>query len=181
MELIAEKDRVQNELKALSAVLDSHGVNMNTSLTTFDGYPRSDVDVAQIRTVRARIIPLRNDYKALMDRIEQGLHAYHASGPSVTLPDTSGLSSTAFMSRETTRDGRSAADMTEVPFATVNSVAPGSPAADAGLQPGDGVRRFGEVNWINHEKLSRVAETVQRNEGVSQAGSLQEGLKLMYG
>jgi len=43
----------------------------------------------------------------------------------------------------------------------------GSPAEDAGLRVGDRVRRFGDVNWINHDKLSKVAETVQRNEGVS--------------
>lgn len=68
MELIAEKDRVQSELSALSSVLHSvscgqessklaslwliihcrqHGVTMNTSLTTFDGYPRDDIDVAR--------------------------------------------------------------------------------------------------------------------------------------
>lgn len=66
-ELITEKTRVEEELKALSGVLDSvcmlahsgqdvqadiccalkHGVNMTTSLTTFDGYPRDDLDVAQ--------------------------------------------------------------------------------------------------------------------------------------
>ena len=65
-ELIAEKDRLEAELKALGQVLDSvciaqrlentsanvflqHGVNMNTGLTTFDGFPRSDIDVAQSR------------------------------------------------------------------------------------------------------------------------------------
>jgi hypothetical protein len=26
---------------------EQHGVNMNTGLTTFDGYPRADIDVAQ--------------------------------------------------------------------------------------------------------------------------------------
>lgn len=64
-QLIDEKDRVEAELKALGSVLDSvrlphlgfeswtdmtrsqHGVTMNTSLTTFDGFPRSDIDVAQ--------------------------------------------------------------------------------------------------------------------------------------
>lgn len=66
-ELIAERAGVEQELKALSGVLDSvcmfslstqdmqadvccalkHGVNMTTSLTTFDGYPRDDIDVAQ--------------------------------------------------------------------------------------------------------------------------------------
>lgn len=46
-ELMADKERVEAELKALGQVLDSHGVNMNTGLTTFDGFPRSDIDVAQ--------------------------------------------------------------------------------------------------------------------------------------
>ena len=38
---------MEEELKALSSVLDSHGVDMNTSLLTADGFPRSDLDVAQ--------------------------------------------------------------------------------------------------------------------------------------
>ena len=68
MELISRKDNLEAELKALGAVLDSvrrpaftwlvpnngslpctlqHGVHMTTSLTTFDGYPRDDLDIAQ--------------------------------------------------------------------------------------------------------------------------------------
>ena len=67
MELITEKTRVEEELGALGSVLDSvlwyplymireeeadrsalqHGVTMSTSLTTFDGYPRNDLDIAQ--------------------------------------------------------------------------------------------------------------------------------------
>jgi 26S proteasome non-ATPase regulatory subunit 9 len=49
---------------------------MSTSLLTFDGYPRPDLDIAQIRTTRARIIPLKNDYKDLMARIEKAMHAH---------------------------------------------------------------------------------------------------------
>ena len=55
----------------------------------------------------------------------------------------------------------------DTPFAKVNSVIPGSPADDAGLKAGDRIRKLGDVNWLNHEKLSKVAETVQRNQGVS--------------
>jgi 26S proteasome non-ATPase regulatory subunit 9 len=55
----------------------------------------------------------------------------------------------------------------EIPFAKVNSVVAHSPAEEAGLKAGDMIRRFGNVNWMNHEKLSKVAETVQRHEGVS--------------
>ena len=124
--------------------------------------PESDGDCS-VRTTRARIIYLRNDYKALMSRIEVGLHAHHAaaqSAASVSPPSSIPGSSTSQSSIATDQG------LIETPFAKVNSVMAGSPAADAGLKAGDGIRRFGNVNWINHEKLSKVAETVQRNEGV---------------
>lgn len=53
------------------------------------------------------------------------------------------------------------------PFARVNSVEPGSPADQAGLKTGDTIRGFGNVHWLNHERLTKVAEAVQQNEGVS--------------
>lgn len=46
-ELQRKKENMEEELKALSSVLDSHGVDMNTSLLTPDGFPRADLDVAQ--------------------------------------------------------------------------------------------------------------------------------------
>ena len=55
----------------------------------------------------------------------------------------------------------------ETPFAKVNSVVEGSPAYTAGLRAGDRIRAFGAANWMNHEKLTKVAEVVQRSEGVS--------------
>lgn len=67
MELVSRRDQLEEELKALGSVLDSvglmrharpvlmsqHGVNMKTSLTTFDGFPRDDIDVGQSRPHRA--------------------------------------------------------------------------------------------------------------------------------
>lgn len=67
VELMQEKERIEEELSALSSILTSvsnqmaptlenisnhlnlsqHGVNMNSSLTTFDDFPRADIDVAQ--------------------------------------------------------------------------------------------------------------------------------------
>ena len=46
-ELMIQKDKLEEELRTLGSVLDSHNVTMSTSLTTFDGYPRSDIDVPQ--------------------------------------------------------------------------------------------------------------------------------------
>lgn len=130
---------------------------MQTPLCTFDGYPRGDIDVAQIRITRSRIIHLRNDYKGLMDKIEKGLHAHHA---------TIAVSLAAVPSLSTSTSSSAATQLIEAPFAKVNSVAPGSPAAEAGLQPGDLIKRFGSANALNHLKLSKVAEVVMQSEGV---------------
>ena len=158
-QLIERKDNLEAELKALGSVLDTHGVTMQTTLTTFDGFPRSDIDVAQVRVTRARIINLRNDWKAVMDRIEKGLHEHHAkyqaSGP---LKDTS-TTSTQHAAPATS----SSVEPPETPFATVNTVESGSPANEAGLKPGDLIRRFGIANWSNHERLRKVGEVVQQN------------------
>lgn len=156
-ELMTEKDRVQSELSALSSVLDSHGVNMRTSLTTFDGYPRDDIDIAQIRTTRARIIHLQNDLKDLYSKIEKELHAHHASlREAAEAASAAGSASTA---------GTTSADDAALlaPFAKVNDVVAGSPADSAGLKAGDQILKFGEINWMNHEKLSKLAETVAQN------------------
>ena len=156
-------------------------MNMNTSLTTFDGYPRDDIDVAQselycphhpfmsltrslvVRTTRARIIRLKNDYKDLMRKIEAELHNHHAglqakAAEEASRPPTPAIPISQLPSTE--------AGIVETPFAKVNTVAPGSPAESAGLKSGDGIRNFGGVNWMNHENLSKVSTVVRNNEGV---------------
>lgn len=138
---------------------------------------QSFTDDPTVRTTRARIIHLRNDYKGLMSRIEAGLHAHHAEAQRATSQPSS------VPSQGTTTDTNATAANTallEIPFARVNSVVAGSPADDAGLKAGDGIRSFGSANWMNHEKLSKVAEIVQRNEGVCR-NDVAYGPLLMFG
>ncbi|KIW70131.1 hypothetical protein PV04_02432 [Phialophora macrospora] len=160
-QLIARKDNLEAELKALGAVLDSHGVTMQTSLTTFDGFPRSDIDVAQVRVTRARIIVLRNDWKALMDKIEKGLHEHHAK---YQASDEYKNSLNQPQSQPAPAPQQTPS-IPETPFAKVNSVEPGSPANEAGLKAGDQIRRFGTAIWSNHERLRKVGEVVGQNLG----------------
>jgi len=183
LELMTEKDRIQSELSALGSVLESHNVNMNTSLITFDGFPRDDIDIAQIRATRARIIYLGNDYKAIMARIEKGLHEYHA-GLAPSSSEAQGCSHVAGPARSSAGpDPKPEVALQSASFAKVNSIVAGSPADDAGLKAGDEIRQFGDVNWMNHEKLSKVAVTVQKNEGrilmvkVMRRGTMNSGVE----
>ncbi|KAI1866113.1 uncharacterized protein JN550_007802 [Neoarthrinium moseri] len=155
-ELSQKKGNLEAELKALGGVLDSHGVNMDTPLTR-DGFPRADIDVAQIRTTRAKIIHLRNDYKDLMNAIEKHLHEHFASLQDADDQPAAARTGAGMM-------GDSIQQTLDEPFAKVNSVVPGSPAYTAGLKAGDEIRNFGYVNKANHDGLKKVAECVQGNE-----------------
>ncbi|KAK5074121.1 putative 26S proteasome regulatory subunit [Lithohypha guttulata] len=159
-QLVNRKDNLEAELKALGAVLDSHGVTMQSTLTTFDGFPRADIDVAQVRVTRARIIHLRNDWKELMDKIEKALHQHHAN---IQAEEAKKPATVNQDSASTTSSGPPPAP--EAPFAKVNSVEPESPANEAGLKAGDLIRRFGTAIWSNHERLRKVGEVVQQNTG----------------
>jgi 26S proteasome non-ATPase regulatory subunit 9 len=114
-----------------------------------------------VRTTRARIIWLKNDYKDIMNRIEKGLHEHHASMQAAGPPKDEGAGISAAPVAE-----RHSEPVIETPFARVNSVESGSPAHEANLKAGDRIKAFGTVNWTNHENLRKLAEVVQRNEGV---------------
>ena len=95
-----------------------------------------------------------------MARIERGLHEHHARLAEQAHNDPGAAS------QAQTGLGAAPAAL-EAPFAKVNSVVAGSPADSAGVRVGDTITKFGWVDWTNHERLSRVAEAVSQNEGVS--------------
>ena len=102
-----------------------------------------------------------------MSKIEVGLHAHHASIQAAGASEGAKTMASTSKEKDVEAGSGSAAGLIETPFAKVNSVVEGSPADTAGLKAGDTIRTFGTANWMNHEKLSKVAEVVQRSEGVS--------------
>lgn len=144
-----------------------HGVKMDTPLLTFDGFPRADIDVAQIRTTRAQIVRLKNDYKDIMSKVEIAVQEHFATGKTAEVAEASSASSQTGTNGLASALGSGASSsMIEPPFAKVNTVVPNSPADQAGLKAGDRIAKFGTVNWTNHERLGKVAQVVQQSENV---------------
>jgi len=96
-----------------------------------------------------------------MSRLEVVVHARFAAMAS---EPTAASSSTVPIRASTSQSSQVA---TTTPFAKVNTVVAGSPAEQSGLQVNDEITRFGSATWLNHDKLSKVAEVVAQNEGVS--------------
>lgn len=109
------KDAIQAELDAQFSILSLHQSTMHTPLVDREGFPRGDIDVFAVRHARVRIIELRNDMTTVMNDIAKALETLHTNP--INVP-TSGES--AFGKHGELR-----------PFAIVNGVAPGSPAASA--------------------------------------------------
>ncbi|PHH76321.1 hypothetical protein CDD82_4050 [Ophiocordyceps australis] len=154
-----KKHEIEAHLQALGSVLDSQNVDMQTPLVTRDGFPRADVDVAQIRTARAQIIRLRNDYSDVMASIEKYLHAHFAKITEASVSELSKAQAQILPDKEP--------EALLPPFAKVNGVTEGSPAEKAGLKVGDEIRAFGHVNRSNNQNLKGVADCVAENEGRS--------------
>ncbi|KAF8964394.1 hypothetical protein BDZ97DRAFT_1816331 [Flammula alnicola] len=112
--LMSQKDIIEAELETHISILQVNNVTMQTPLVDFEGFPRADIDIYAVRGARVRIIELRNDHKAVMDLIAKALEGIYD-------PTLSALS-----------EGQNGAGTAALkPFAKVEGVAPGSPAADA--------------------------------------------------
>ncbi|TFY68753.1 hypothetical protein EVJ58_g813 [Rhodofomes roseus] len=117
--LMTQKENIEAELDAQVSILKANSSTLNSPLVDADGFPRADIDIWAVRHARVRIIELRNDLDALRDTIATALQV-------VFDPATSAKSEPL-----APQEKAGSSDGPLVPFATVNGVAPGSPAAAA--------------------------------------------------
>ena len=127
--LIARKDALEAELEAQGSILKANNTDMRQPLVDREGFPRVDLDVWAVRHARVRIIELRNDLAALMDEIAKTLETVYRRSPPPQAEGEGGRSGATTTVSAT--DSGEATISELLPFARVNGVAPGSPAADA--------------------------------------------------
>ena len=165
-------------------------VGLTGNLTDAEGFPRHDIDVYAVRAQRHRLACLQTDHKAVMKEVEQALFARHATArASGAVPARPSVEAAAAARRAAaanpaangngapaaapvTREAREERLRAAPPFAVVNTVADGGPAAEAGLCAGDRVVAFGDVGLAQSEcalfqapELSEVAAAVGANVG----------------
>ncbi|EFX62012.1 hypothetical protein DAPPUDRAFT_309024 [Daphnia pulex] len=150
LQLMASKEKMESELVELLDVLKSNNTDMTASLVDNEGFPRSDIDVYQVRSVRQKVICLRNDLKNLTNQIESVLHNLHAQQREGAGIDEN--SKTSFLNEY---------DEHTVPFAKIGAVTEGSPAEKAGLKADDLILGFGSLRASNFSSLKDVAQIVQ--------------------
>ncbi|KAG2153106.1 uncharacterized protein EDB93DRAFT_243043 [Suillus bovinus] len=156
--LMSQKENIEAELDAQFSILKANNIDMTSSLVDREGFPRADIDLYVIRHARRRINELRNDYKTVMNEIETALQAVYD-------PSTVGSSPAA---SEEVAQHTGSMDSAEslLSFARVDGVAPGSPAAEAGLRREDVVLKFGSLarSSFTANSLQPLADLVSVNE-----------------
>ncbi|KAI0036454.1 hypothetical protein K488DRAFT_41112 [Vararia minispora EC-137] len=150
--LMASKDEIEAAIGEQGEILRTNNADMHTPLVDREGFPRADIDVWAVRTARVRVIELRNDLKEVRERLGKALEGVYERGKG-----------TEEAKEEEAKEQKLRA------FAKVNSVAPGSPAAEAGMQREDLVLKFGHLtsDAFTQSSLQPLAELVAANENKS--------------
>lgn len=118
--LLSRRSLLEAQLESSSSILKLNDSTMSTPLIDPQGFPRSDIDVAQVRTARVAIIRGRNDLKDLERELE-GLVREGLERKEGDVEEETGME---VEKKEEEREELK-------PFAKVNSVAPNSPAQTA--------------------------------------------------
>ncbi|KAF7365198.1 hypothetical protein MVEN_00391400 [Mycena venus] len=148
--LMLQKDNIESQIQLQAGILAvNNGSTMDSPLVDSEGFPRADIDIYAVRNARIRIIELRNDLAAVMNSLSLALQSVY--DPALAPPDTPQSSTES------------------KPFAKVDGVSPGSPAAEAGLQRDDLVVKFGTLTQqsFSSSSLKPLVDVVAAHENRS--------------
>ncbi|KAG6493838.1 hypothetical protein ZIOFF_048841 [Zingiber officinale] len=171
----------------MDAIIESlcgpSGPGLSGNLVDSEGFPRTDIDLSAVRSQRRRLAELQNDYKDITGQIEKNLQVLHSLNKVTPLPPVSSDVATTVFEVHTifaiflssylyqTSYGNlpQGSPMIEdpvlrVPFAIIDEIADDSPSAEDGLQLGDEIVKFGNVQ-MGDELQARLLAEAQSNHG----------------
>ncbi|CDO93902.1 unnamed protein product [Kluyveromyces dobzhanskii CBS 2104] len=148
------KKDLEDELSKQFDNLAAQNADMNTQLTTAEGYPRHDLDLVTIRLLKRNVNVLRNDLKRIIERIEYLLPLEFESLNKQNVAEKN-------LQNLKVEDTREAVVDAQIPFAKVVDVKLSSPSHGAGLQSEDLIIQFGSIHALNHNNLHNIGKLVQ--------------------
>lgn len=177
MKLMDKRSAMEEEMNIIIQRLCAppNGPGLSGNLLDSEGFPRTDIDIPTVRADRHRLAELRNDHNDITDKINQNIQLLHSarleqtatirdSGPTTALDANVGTSLS--VSNPVARGAFNVMDIdiaVSRPFAMIDEITEASPAAEDGLQLGDQVVKFGNVE-IGENLLQRLAAEVQKNQ-----------------
>ncbi|KAL5772908.1 hypothetical protein ACOSP7_012517 [Xanthoceras sorbifolium] len=181
--LMEKRSALETEMDAIiSRLCHPGGPGLSGNLVDAEGFPRTDFDIPFVRAERRRLSELRNDHKSITDKINENIQLLHSARISSVLSSRKdsdiGAGSnnqslsvvsagpSASLHNIVSRDSPAAMDVDVVvskPFAVIDEITDASPAAEDGLQLGDQIVKFGNVEAGDNlpERLATEGRTKQ--------------------
>jgi len=151
---------------------------LNAKLVDDSGFPLPNVNLPLVTESRGKIRMFWNDRKALSDKIESTMIAYHAlikkkksmmDGTYVEpkiqdVTDEMEVDQPTSTSRPPNGASGTSTRTSLKPFLIINSITPNSPSSTANLKLGDKIVKFGDLKFETFVGLKQIGEYVARNE-----------------
>lgn len=166
-QLSAQREALEIEADAIASELMSVGPNgeapagVKGPLVDSDGYPRSDVDLYNVRGKRNRLATINYDHKALMKEIEKDLALLHSFSNNVGAGASESGTPTA--TTATTATTVTTTIHSSLPFAVIDEILAGSPAEQAGLHDFDELIAFGTIRFETVDNLNCIPALLRDN------------------
>jgi 26S proteasome non-ATPase regulatory subunit 9 len=163
-QLSAQREALEIEADAIASELMSVGPNgeapagVKGPLVDSEGYPRSDVDLYNVRGKRNRLATINYDHKALMKEIEKDLALLHSFSSNVGAGASESGTPTA-----TTATTATTTIHSSLPFAVIDEILAGSPAEQAGLRDYDELVAFGTIRFETVDNLNCIPALLRDN------------------
>ncbi|KAL0223359.1 hypothetical protein P9112_002749 [Eukaryota sp. TZLM1-RC] len=148
--VIQQRDEKEARIKQIINQLESKslGGGVDAPLIDQDGYPRSDLDLYQVRSLRNELACLRTDVEHLDEQLYIALQT--------SLPPSSEA-----ITNDTIPIDEEEESFHDPPLFKIGTVEPGSPAAACGLQDEDIVLKFGSLSYSSYLSYSSVVASVR--------------------
>ncbi|KAM4125650.1 hypothetical protein ACB094_01G325900 [Castanea mollissima] len=151
MALMDKRSALEAEMNAIiDRLCQPGGPGLSGNLVDSEGFPRSDIDIPVVRAERRRLSVQGNPEGSNNQNSPVVSDVPSASSHNVVLRDSSSDMDVDVMA--------------SIPFAMVDEIADASPAAEDGLQLGDQIVKFGNVE-AGENLLQRLASEAQTNQG----------------